>query len=34
MVASVGMLIAVLPNPQLEGMVLEAADLKYAIFEE
>ena len=29
-----GMLIAVLPNPQLEGMVLEAADLKYAIFEE
>ncbi len=29
-----GTLIAVLPNPDLEGMVLEAADLKFALFSE
>lgn len=28
-----GTLIAILPNPQLEGMVLEAADLKFALAE-
>lgn len=28
-----GTLIAILPNPQLEGMVLEAADLKFALTE-